>query len=234
MAQSCAKSPKPTSILLTGALVGVASYACYVGSTWLLYGRRKAKLTDPLLDIFMPDYEVHERHTIHVHAPMRPLWQAVLGTNIEAPVIVRAIIRARETLLGASHPPANSKPLLEQMYGLGWVLLAEIPGQEIVMGAATKPWEPNPTFLPIPPTEFKTFNDPGYVKIIWTIRAEPVSASRSIAITETRVATTSPDARTSFRRYWALLSPGILLIRRAILYQLKLDAERRPSLLLLQ
>jgi hypothetical protein len=45
--------------------------------------------------------------------------------------------------------------------------------------------------------------------------------------TETRVATTDAYARERFRRYWAVFSPGILLIRRASLRLVKADAERR-------
>ena len=35
------------------------------------------------------------------------------------------------------------------------------------------------------------------------------------------------NLRTSFRRYWSLLSPGIIVIRRMILQRLKVEAERR-------
>jgi hypothetical protein len=223
--QARVKSPNPTSILLVAALTGLATYAGYIGFTWLRYGKRKHHTTDPILDIFMPVYEVHERHTTRVHTPANHLWQVALETNIEDTGIVRALILTRETILGGTHSARNTKPLLEQMTGLGWNLLAEIPGQEIVMGAATKPWEPNPVFLPIPPNEFRDFNHPGFVKIIWTLRAEPDGPYHSIAISETRVTTTSPAARATFRRYWAFLSPGILLIRHAILLQLKYRAE---------
>jgi hypothetical protein len=47
----------------------------------------------------------------------------------------------------------------------------------------------------------------------WTIEVDPVGASSSMFSTETRVATTDPVSRERFRRYWALLSPGILAIR---------------------
>jgi hypothetical protein len=65
------------------------------------------------------------------------------------------------------------------------------------------------------------------VKIIWTIEADSVGPSESIARTQTRVQTTDPESRTRFRAYWAKFSPGILLIRMQILAQIKADAERR-------
>jgi hypothetical protein len=65
------------------------------------------------------------------------------------------------------------------------------------------------------------------VKIVWTLRADPVGAADSIFRTETRVMTTDPAARTKFRRYWSFLSPGIILIRWISLGPLKAEVERR-------
>jgi hypothetical protein len=57
------------------------------------------------------------------------------------------------------------------------------------------------------------FNDPDYVKIVWTLRADPVDATHSVFRTETRVVATDPEARRNFRKYWSFLSPGIIVIR---------------------
>jgi len=65
------------------------------------------------------------------------------------------------------------------------------------------------------------------VKIVWTLRADPVGQSESIFRTETRATTTDRTARTKFRWYWARFSPGIVLIRRVMLRLLKREAERR-------
>jgi len=91
----------------------------------------------------------------------------------------------------------------------------------------TQPWQPNVVFRGLAPEEFRVFREPGYVKIIWTLRADPVGDTESIFRTETRVATTDPAARAKFRWYWARFSPGIILIRRLMLGPLRADAERR-------
>jgi hypothetical protein len=75
------------------------------------------------------------------------------------------------------------------------------------------------------PGQFTAFDDPGYVKIVWMMRADVDGASRSVARTETRVATTDADARARFRWYWSFLSPGIKLIRLVMLSQTKARAE---------
>jgi hypothetical protein len=49
---------------------------------------------------------------------------------------VRAIVRAREVLLGAT-PDERPRPrgLLAEVQALGWGVLAEIPDREVVVGA---------------------------------------------------------------------------------------------------
>ena len=110
---------------------------------------------------------------------------------------------------------------------LGWGVLAEEPGHEIVMGAVTRPWNGNVVFRGLPPDEFAAFNEPDYVKIVWTLRADAVSDTTSIARTETRAIATDAESRRKFRWYWARFSPGIVLIRELSLRLVKREAERR-------
>ena len=67
---------------------------------------------------------------------------------------------------------------------IGWGVLAEVTGREIVMGAVTQPWRANVVFRPLPPGEFSAFKEPDYVKVVWTLRADPAGTSRSIFRTE--------------------------------------------------
>jgi hypothetical protein len=131
-------------------------------------------------------------------------------------------------VLGAA-PDDRPRPrgLLDEVRSLGWGVLAEIPDREIVVGAVTKPWEADVTFRALPPEQFAAFAEPGYVKIAWTIRADPISATESVFRTETRAVATDSTARARFRRYWAFLSPGIIVIRWALLGPVKHEAERR-------
>jgi len=93
------------------------------------------------------------------------------------------------------------------------------------MGAVTQPWVSDVVFRAVPPENFAAFDEPGYVKIVWTLRADPDGATASIHRTETRVSTTDSVARKMFRRYWAVFSPGIVLIRRIGLGLVKRAAE---------
>jgi hypothetical protein len=217
--------------LAVAAGLAASTYAAYAGVAWSRYGRvlpPGPEEEDPLLDRFMPDYEVVERHRIRIAAPAGVTLAAARDLDLFGQPLVRAIFKGRELLLGAaSDDGSRPRGLLASVQSLGWVVLDEVPDREIVVGGATRPWEPNPTFRSIPADEFAMFGDPGYVKIVWTLRADAISSSSSVFRTETRAVATDPSARRRFRRYWSCLSPGIILIRWASLAPLKKEAERR-------
>lgn len=219
-----------TRWLIAGAGLATAGYATYVASTWLKYGRPKRPRgdeEDALLDSLMPGYDVCERHHTTVAAPAEVTLAAAKQMNLESSRIVRAIFKGRELIL-RSKPDTTARPagLIDAMKAIGWAVLADVPGQEIVMGAVTKPWEANPVFRPIPPGEFTSFAEPDHVKIAWTLRAIPTADGGSTFRTETRVVATDPAARAKFRLYWSLLSPGIIVIRVALLAGLEAAVER--------
>jgi hypothetical protein len=183
---------------------------------------------DEFLDTFMPEYDVAERHHVRIAAPPDVALSAAVDADLQQSVIVRGIIKAREWVLGATPDTAGRpKGLLAEVQSMGWRVLAEKPGREIVVGAVTQPWMANVVFRGLDPDEFRAFHEPGYAKIVWTLRADPAGPSESIFRTETRVATTDATARRKFRWYWARFSPGIVLIRRVLLRNLKKEAERR-------
>ena len=217
----------------TIGLLAVASgaYAGYVGVTWLRYGHPTLPSpddADPLLDRFMPAYDVAERHHINIAAPSDVTFAAACEQDLMALPLARAIFKAREVLLG-SERDMTGRPhgLVAFTKSIGWGVLAEIPGREIVMGAVTQPWRADVVFKSLPPREFVQFDEPDYVKIAWTLRADTSDATTSIFRTETRARATDATARFKFRRYWAFLSPGIILIRWAALKPLRMEAERR-------
>lgn len=217
--------------LAAAAGIATGSYATYVGLTWIRFGSPKAGTgdnTDPLLDRFMPGYDVVDRHKIHVAAPADTTLSAALDMDLQRSALIRAIFKGREWIM-QSKPGERVRPtgLLDEMKSLGWGLLVEEPGHEIVMGGVTKPWEPNPVFHALPPDEFANFREPDNVKIIWTLRADPAGERECVFHTETRAIATDSAARRKFRWYWSFLSPGIILIRTFLLAALKAEAERQ-------
>ncbi len=205
-------------------------YGVLVAAARLRYGRAPAAppgFADPLLDHFLPHYDVVERHQIHVDAPAEIVYAAARDMDFRKSVVARAIFETRALVLGAARAEQSSRGLIEEMMKLGWGILAETRGHEIVMGAICRPWEANVTFQPLAPDVFAAFGEPGYVKIAWTLRADPQTDGSSRFLTETRAAGTDPAARRRFRAYWSFVSPGVALIRRMSLRPLRHDAEQR-------
>jgi|SRR5581483_9099888 len=222
-----------TALKWLAAALGLAAgaYGSDVGVTWLRYGQATTTApedVDALLDRFVPVYDVSERHRIEVAAPADVTFATACEQDLMGVPVVRAIFKARELVLGAE-PDAATRPrgLLAMTRSIGWGELAQVPGREIVMGAVTQPWLANVVFRPLPAADFRTFDQPDFVKIVWTLRADPVDAGHSIFRTETRVQTTDASARAKFRWYWARFSPGIALIRRLSLGPVRREAERR-------
>ena len=220
-------------LVMVATAAAAAGYAAYAANTWRSYGNPsvpRSDENDELLDRFMPEYDIVERHSISIAAPAAEVLAAAKEQDLLELPLVQAIFRARELALGASPgDPALPRGLLAATRSLGWGVLAERPGREIVVGAVTKPWEPDVTFRAVPPDAFAAYHTPGEVKIVWTLRADPVDSGRSIFRTETRAVATDAFARDRFRRYWSFVSPGVSAIRWLSLQPLKREAERRAS-----
>ena len=183
---------------------------------------------DELLDRYLPAYDVYEHHSVVVRASPEVTLDAAANQDLMRSPMVRAIFRMREIVMGArSDTRVYPRGLLAQTLALGWRVIAEVPGREIVVAAVTRPWEADVVFRGLSGEEFATFHEPGWVKIAWTLRAEPLPHGRLTRFTtETRAVATDDEARRRFRRYWALASPGIWTIRRLSLPSVRCAAER--------
>lgn len=217
--------------LATGAALAGLSYVAYAAVTYGRYGRGTLPtggVRDLRLDTFIPMPEVVERHEVRVAAPAEITLSAARELDLYRSPMIRAIFRARELVMrGDDDRSRRPRAFVDEALALGWGILADVPGRELIFGAVTQPWKGDVEFRAIPPERFAEFAEPGYAKIVWTLAADPLGPHSSLFRTETRVATTDPDSRERFRRYWALTSPGIVLIRRATLPLVKADAERR-------
>lgn len=223
---------RTTTTLGVSAVAAGLLWLGYVWFTRARYGKRLGDGSpDPLLDRFMPRYEVREHHEISVPAPAELTFDVARKLDLQRSGLVRAIFRGRELLMGAK-PVDRERPqsFLSEVLSLGWRVLAEEPGQKLVVGAVTQPWKADVEFRGLPLEEFVAFDRPGYAKIAWTLDVEATGPDSSIFRTETRVSTTDPESRRRFRRYWSMVSPGVVLIRHEMLKLVRREAEKRFGL----
>ena len=161
-----------TAVSLTS--VAILAEMGFFLKTWLTYGKQGSKdSVDSLLDRFMPAYEVSEQHQIHVNAPAPLTFDTSLRLDLGRSAIVRLLFGARAIFMGSGPKEIQARPSLQlrQMDQLGWRILAEQPGKQLVLGAVARPWVRNSTFEPITSDEFASFNRPGFVKIIFAVAA---------------------------------------------------------------
>ena len=186
--------------------------------------------TESLLDRFISHADIAESHDIVIQAPADIVFAVAENFDLQSIPIVRAIFWLRAKLF-RTRPPSRTWPsgLVAETMALGWSVLAYRPRRELVMGAVTQPWVGDVKFRPIPWDEFADFTEPDFVKIVWTLEAEPLNAGLTRFRTRTRVEATDDPARKKFRRYWRLFGLGIRLIRWSGNRAIRREAERRAS-----
>jgi hypothetical protein len=209
-------------------LAPALGWGAYAAATWLAFGRApRHGISDPLLERYMPRYDIAEVHRTRVAAPASVTYGAARAMDLQRSGVVHAIFRGRELMLRAApaaRPP--NLPLVTEMLSIGWGVLDEGPGRQLVLGAVTQPWQANVVFRALPPSSFASWDSAGYVKIVVTIAVDSSGPRASVFRTETRALATDAASRAKFRRYWSIFSPGILLIRTQTLQLVRRDAER--------
>ena len=126
------------------------------------------------------------------------------------------------------NPPAQV-PVLDVAAKTSFLILAEEPNREIVLGTlvvAPRGWRP--TVKPTP-DNFKalivTTNNPGFATATMNFRIEDAEPTACTLTTETRVYATDESTRRRFALYWRVIYPGSALIRRMWLRAIAHRAE---------
>lgn len=181
------------------------------------------------LDEFVPDYQFHEYHSIHINAQPGIVFQAVKDVTASEIHLFRVLTWLRSPHLGSAREtilnPSPDKPILEVATHSGFMDLAEDRDRELVFG--TVAGRPSPGLARAPqPEDFIRFNRPGYAKIAMNFRVEPTPDGGSLLTTETRVFAIDAGARRRFAPYWRVIYPGSALIRIMWLDAIKRRAER--------
>lgn len=171
-----------------------------------------------LIDRWMPNYDVSERHERDVPASTQDAYDAVKKMDLAKSLPIKGLFLVR----GIPHfltgrPLPKGSVTLDSFLELGFVVLEEEPGEEIVLGAVGKFWLPTSGIQPIAAEDFLGFNEAGNAKATMNLRVESLDDSYSKVITETRVASTDEVAARKFGRYWMLVGPFSSLIRREML-----------------
>lgn len=188
-----------------------------------------------LLDEVMPSYHFHETHAIDVRASPEAALDAVRSLRPGDVRLLTALLSLRNlpARLFGRRPPvwSSESSLLDQLLARGFVVVAENPDRELVVGVVGRFWRPDAwssdqVQSPVSDgQEFVAFDLPGYAKASANFLVEPAGALTRVT-TETRIQATDSAARRKFAPYWALIRPGSGLIRRDLLRAVRRRAEQ--------
>ena len=180
------------------------------------------------IDEFLTDYDFCASYDIHISASASVVYERLFWLDFNEVWIVRLLETARTGKLVS--PSRFVTSLSQRLQGTGFVMLAEVPNEELLMGIAGRFWRPDGgRCLDLTFGDFVEFARPGYAKVAWNFSLRADSSEETVLSTETRTKCFGLAARWKFRIYWFLIYPFAGLIRKAILNRVKSDAESVSS-----
>jgi hypothetical protein len=182
-----------------------------------------------LLDGWMPTFDVVERHSTLVRAPVERVQALARELNFGRSPLIRSLFLLR-SLPGLFTGGSLKQPALgATLAGLlrsGFVLLAERENEERVFGLVGRFWTARGGVVRVSPDEFRAWTQPGFARAAWNFALAPEGDGRTRLSTETRVLCTDEESRRSFLRYWRLIGPFSALTRMEMLRTIRKAAER--------
>jgi hypothetical protein len=180
------------------------------------------------IDEFVPAWQFAESHHITIDAPPDRVFEAVWQVTADEIALFRMLTWIRrggqageESILNPGDPP-----ILEVATSSGFILLADDPPRELVIGTAVV--VPPNTPIELTPGLFQRELAPGFALAAMNFAVEP-AGSGSRLTTETRVFANSATARRRFAVYWRLIYPGSALLRRSWLRAIQKRVTLPPS-----
>jgi hypothetical protein len=202
-------------------------------------GREDMSRPSLVLDEVLPRYDVSLVHARVFRAPPEECLATLVALDVFRHPIIRLLITARGLpvwilggLTGKRRQPSTAGSFtLSQMAEMGWVVLGDRPGAELVLGQVSRPCRlrENAPVTPRAHEEFRQFTTPGYAKIAASFRADPYGAGSAVLTVESRILLTDEAGRRRFMRYWVLVRLGSEIIRRLALRMLARELSARPD-----
>ena len=184
------------------------------------------------IDEFAPVFHFREHHTITIAAPPDRVFAAIKAVSADEIALFNLFTRIRrfgrpgpESILNAP----GRQPILDVAVRSGFLLLAEQPPREIVVGVVVV--APPGTRRPgaFAGDDYKRLTQAGFAKATMNFLVEDLRNGSCRVDTETRIFATDHVALARFTRYWRVIFPGSSILRSTWLRAVKARAESTVS-----
>jgi hypothetical protein len=188
-----------------------------------------------LIDAYLPQYDVSERHRTRVAASREATYSALWTANLANSPVARMLLALR-ALPGAMRGGVagvralwarGSRPVtLATFQERGFEVLAELPPTELVIGVEGQFWRPTGNLCTTSAATFRSQPAaPGTARGVWNFHLRACADGTTELTTETRVRCADASARRRFLPYWYLIRPASGMIRRVMLREIRRSAE---------
>lgn len=188
-----------------------------------------------LIDEYLPQYDAVERHATVVCASAVRVYTALRTADLAACPLVRLLLALRTlpaVLRGGGSGVRHLRTRLTSSITLhafeaqGFVVLAEAPPQELLIGLMGTFWTLWGGMRSIDACTFQAPQPPGTARAAWNFTINEGTDGCCRLTTETRVQCADAASRRRFRPYWWVIRPGSGIIRRCMLRAIQQEAER--------
>lgn len=182
------------------------------------------------IDEFAPRWQFQEYHDLRIAAAPPRVYDAIKRVRADEIFLFQSLtwIRRRGRPLSPGILNAgNSEPLIDVATRGGFIILADEPPRELVLGTIVV--APDGTRGTLTPAVFQKPLPPGFALATMNFVVAPDGPDGSLVSTETRVFASSPGARRQFAAYWRTIYPGSAIIRRMWLRAIRRRVTRQED-----
>lgn len=183
-----------------------------------------------LLDRYLPQPDVRILRRLTLDTDPETTWQAMRRIDFARLADVSAW-RVRALSLPAARrmlpPPAAPAGTLDELARIGWRVLDEAPGTEVVFGAIGMPWRGGDPPVEIEPHEFARADLDGRCRVACNLVVRAHAGGHAVLTYEARLQADDPEARRRGRRAWRLARPACLHAMDAALRGIEADGRSR-------
>src|SRR5262245_10965975 len=184
----------------------------------------------------MPVFDVSASYGTTVRASPEAVYRALWETDFDREPLIRALLTLRALPDLLLHPRTTWRRMQDRRHrapeglrhmlrGDGFVLLAESPSEELILGVTGRFWTPSARLVPSSAVTFREPIPVGLARGAWNFRLEPAGEATRLT-TETRVRCGDEASRRAFKRYWFVIGGASGLIRKVMLRRIKRTAEK--------